>query len=271
MTSTTFAGVPTVALDQMPDDRLRLLLHGPQGSGKSYTSSSIAELGPTLFLDVIGEKGTKSFRGSPWEKNVTVMRPTSVQQLDDVYWQLASGDHPYQAVVLDSISAVQKTALRFLLGYEETAVREIRKGTAPADQRTWGRVAEIMTDIATFWFGLADGDRPKPLHVVMTSQSKNLEDDEGTTRAYPDVSPASRNILLASASYVLYNDQEQVFTDEGEPESRFIVRMGFDPRYYTKARVPVHLQGKIPAILGRNQALTLSRLCAALQIPTGNK
>lgn len=264
----TFAGVPVMRSKSMKDDRLRLLLHGSQGSGKTRLASSIAALGPTLFIDMVGERGTKSFQGTPWEEQVTILRPTTVQQLDDIYWQLAKGGHGYKAVVLDSISATQKTAMRFLLGHEETAVREIQKGGSTADQRTWGRLADVLTDIATFWYGLADGDRKEPMHVVMTSQTKKMETDEGEFRAYPDVSPASRNILLATASYVLFTDQEEIFEDDGTTKAQWVVRLGFSPKHYTKARIPANLQGKVPDVLGRKEPLTLDKLCKALSIPT---
>ena len=82
MTTATFGGVRALAADAMPQDHLRVLIHGAQGSGKTYLASSVAELGPTLYIDLVGEKGTESFRGAPWAGNVTVLRPTTVQQLD---------------------------------------------------------------------------------------------------------------------------------------------------------------------------------------------
>src|SRR5699024_9526656 len=94
------------------------------------------------------------------------------------------GDHDFNARVLDSLTSIQKMTMRFLLGHDETAVREIKQGTAPADIRTWGQALDIMIDTATFWFGLADGDRKKPMHVVMTAQTKITEDENSgpTTR-----------------------------------------------------------------------------------------
>lgn len=235
----------------------------------TWLSSSIAEIGPTLFVDLVGEKGAKSFQGSAWAQNITVVRPTSITALDDIYWALAAGGHGYRAVVLDSLSAAQKTAMRFLLGHEETAVREIRRGGVTADMRTWGQILDIMTDLCTFWFGLADGERSDPMHVVMTSQSKMHDDDEGNPRAYPDVSKGSRAIALATPSYVLFTDQEEVVGDDGETGSRHIVRLGYDPRAYTKGRIPAHLHGKIPSILGRGKtSLTMKRFATSLGIPT---
>lgn len=263
---TAFAGIPTFLANDMPRDHLRVLIHGPQGSGKTRLASSIAELGPSLFIDLAAEKGTESFKGAPWAGNVTVIRPNTITALDDIYWQLAAGGHGFASVVLDSLSAAQKTAMRFLLGHDESAVREIsRKGSA-ANRQTWGQLLDVMTDLCTFWMGLADGDRATPMHVAFTSQSKLYEDDDGATRAYPDVSAGSRAIALATPNFVLYTDQEEYPKEDGELGSRHIVRLGYDSRVYTKGRLPDHLHGKIPSVLGRTAPLTLAKFALALGI-----
>lgn len=266
---TSFAGVPIGALDDVPNDYWKALIHGPQGAGKSTLASTIAELGPTLFLDLAGERGTRSFKGAPYERNITVARPDSVTALDDIFWALDKGDHPYVAVVIDSLTSLQKMTMRYLLGHDETAVREIRQGTAPADMRTWGQSLDVMTDTATFWFGLADAQRAKPLHVVMTAQTKIAEDDFGNTIRTPDVQKGALSITLAAPDYVLYCDVEEnmeAMADESAPATLHIVRFGTNPDYRTKARVPVNLRGKIPSILGRKRPTSLVDLGRVLGI-----
>lgn len=262
------------------EDYGRWMIHGPQGSGKTRLASTIAEIGPTLFLDLTGEKGTRSFRGAPWEKNIQVARPESVTKLDDIYWWLAGGDHPFVAVVVDSLTAVQKMTMRFMLGHSETAVREIKQGGSPADQRTWGQTLDIMTDTATFWYGLADANRAKPLHVVMTAQTKVTEDeDSGETRRTPDVQKGALSITLAAPDYIVYTDWEEDqdaigSNDELISPYRHVVRFGSHPGYRTKARLPYHLVGKIPSILGRKRPtslLTLSRILGIGGIPAATK
>jgi len=250
-----------------PDDYGRWLIHGVQGSGKTTLASTVAQLGPTLFLDLTGEKGTRSFKGAPWEPNIEIARPTSITALDDTYWWLAAGNHRFKAVVLDSLTATQKMTMRFLMGHDETAVREIRQGVAPADVRTWGQSLDVMTDTATFWYGLADGNREHPMHVVMTAQTKVSEDENsGLTWRVPDVQRGALSITLAAPDYIVYTDLEEnqeAVGDDTQPPVRHIVRFGNNLSYRTKARVPFHLRGKIPPILGRKHPtslLSLSRL-----------
>lgn len=253
-----------------PPDYGRFLLHGPQGAGKTTLASSIATLGRTLFLDMVGEQGTRSFQGAAWESNITVFRPTSVTELDDVYYALAAGGHGYTAVVIDSLTSVQKSAMRFLTGAEETAVREIKRGTAPTSIQQWGQSLTLMTDVATFWYGLADGTRAEPMHVVMTAQTKVNEDEvSGSTRRQPDVQKGALSMLLAAPDYVLYCDLEDnpmYGADAGQPAALHIVRFGPHPGYATKARVPVDLRGRIPSVLGRDKAVTLGDLSRVLRV-----
>jgi energy-coupling factor transporter ATP-binding protein EcfA2 len=268
-------GVSFAPSADVPDDYGRWLIHGPQGSGKSTLASTIAEAGPTLYIDFTGEKGIRSFKGSPWAKNITIARPSSITALDDLFWKLNEGNHQFAAVVIDSATAIQKMTMRYLLGHDETAVREIRQGTAPADIRTWGQALDVMTDTATFWYGLADGQREKPLHVVMTAQTKFTDvEDSGVTSRVPDVQKGALSIFLATPDYILYTDLEDnmdAVADDSLPPVNHIVRFGANPEYRTKARLPYQLRGKIPSVLGRKNPVslvTLSKLLGIGGIPT---
>lgn len=259
-----------MAVTETTEDYGRWLIHGPQGSGKTTLASTVAELGKTLFIDLVGEKGTRSFKGSPFAGDIKVLRPTSITEFDDIFWELDAGKHDYKAVVVDSLTAVQKMTMRYLLGHDETAVREIKQGTAPADIRTWGQALDIMVDTATFWYGLADGNRDKPMHVVMTAQTKITEhEDTGMVTRQPDVQRGALSITLATPDYIVYTDVEEnmeAMGDDDEPAVHHIVRFGADPNYRTKARIPYHLRGKIPSVMGRKKPTTLGTLSRVLGV-----
>lgn len=260
----TLAGLDLMGLDDVPNDAGRWLIHGPQGSGKTTTASTIARLGPTLYIDLTGEKGIRSFKGAEYASNITVVRPNSATQFDDLFWELDKGTakdaqgRPFVAVVVDSLTAIQKMSMRFALGHSETAVREIKQNAAPADQRTWGQTLDIMQDFATFWYGLADGNRDAPLHVVMTAQTK-ITDDEiaATTTRTPDVQKGALSIVLAAPDYIVYTEEEddiEHVRDDGTIPTRHIMRFGGHPGYRTKARIPIPMRGKIPAVIGRGKS-----------------
>lgn len=253
----SIGGVDLSNLDEMANDYGRWLIHGPQGAGKSTLASTVAKLGKTLFIDLTGEKGVRSFMGASYASNIVVARPKSITAMDDIFWELNKGNHDFKCVVIDSLTGFQKMTMRFLLKHDETAVREIRQGTAPADIRTWGQALDVMTDTSTFWHGLADGNRPNPMHVVMTAQTKVLEDEVlGTKTRMPDVQKGALSVTLAVPDYIVYCDLEDnmdALSDDSLPAQNHIVRFGNNAEYRTKARVPVDLRGKIPSVLGRGK------------------
>lgn len=278
MSTTSFAGIDLIdATDTSQEDYGRWLIHGPQGTGKSTLASTIARLGPTLYIDMLGEKGVRSFRGAPYAKNISIARPPSIKALDELFWELNAGEHKFKAVVLDSLTSAQKMTMRYLMGHDETAVREIEKNTAPADQRTWGQALDVMTDIATFWYGLADGDRGTdpdkpghPMHVVMTAQTKMVEDPiSGVTSRIPDVQKGAQSLTLATPDYIVYTDLEQnldAMGDDSQSPYNHIVRFGANVEYRTKARLPFDKRGLIPPIIGRERTPDLSQLSRTLGI-----
>ena len=152
----------------------------------------------------------------------------------------------------------------------ETAVREIKQGTAPADQRTWGQALDVMTDTAVFWYGLADGNRKEPMHVVMTAQVKMVDDEiNGGVRRSPDVQRGAQSIIRATPNYIVYAETEEDLDSSGNdegPTTKHIVRFGTDPEYGTKARIPYNLRGKVPSVMGRDKPVTLEKLSRFLGI-----
>src|SRR3546814_3714270 len=106
-----------------------------------------------------GERGSRSWLGTPWANNITVVRPKSIQQMDDIFYAPDRGEGDFKAVVLDILTGLQKVTMRFLLGHSETAVREIAQGVAPTDQRIWGQALDIMLDIPTLWYSISDAER----------------------------------------------------------------------------------------------------------------
>ena len=263
-------GVKFLNSDEVVEDFGRWLIYGPTGTGKTRLASTIAQTGPTLFIDLIGEKGVRSFRDAPYAHNVRIARPESITQMLDIFWWLDAGNHDFKAVVVDSVTSVQKMATRFFMGDSESTMKEVTVNTPPPAMRTWGQSLGVMTELATFWYGLADGNRKSPMHVVMTAQVKFKEDENGQTLVrIPDVQSGAVNITLATADYVLYTDvieNMDHFNDETASPVKYIVRFGQHTGYRTKGRVPFGRENKIPPILGRKNTVDLVSLSRALGI-----
>ena len=264
----SFAGFDLQSVDDMASDYARVLIHGPQGSGKSTLASTIAEIGKTLFIDLIGEKGVRSFQGATYAKNIQVIRPDSITALDDLFWALDTGEHDYKAVVIDSLTSVQKMTMRFLLGHDETAVREIRQGTAPGrpahvgpDARHHDRHRDVL---------VRAGRRPARQAHARRHDGAD-QDHRGRGRPprqrTPDVQKGAMSIVLAAPDYIVYTDVEDnmdAIGDDTLPPVNHIVRFGANPEYRTKGRIPVNLRGKLPPMLGRSSQPSLTTLGSAL-------
>lgn len=263
------------AVPQGQRDCGRFGLYGPPGTGKTYQASSLAAYGPQLFVDMPGEKGTRSFQGAPWTKNITVVRPDSVTAMDDLFYFLDAGDHPFKSVVVDSGTSMQKMTMRYLQNQDETAVREIKQGGAPASMQTWGRALDVMSDLGIYWTSLADGDRKSPMHVALLFQEKvNTNEFTGETQRTIDVQKGAVNAILANLDYVMYTMTEPnpEIVDDYDPPMIHTMLFGAHPGYVTKARVPTNLVGQIPPVLGRDKRVTLAGLARDLEIGgTGTK
>lgn len=250
--SDVFAGLSvTRVTDKVVPDYGRWLIYGQQGSGKSTLASTIARLGKTLYIDLIGERGTRAFVGEEYAGNIYLTRPKSISEFDTVFKSLHKGDHDYQAVVIDSVTSLQRMALQFAMGLSEQEMRDVdgAEGDKVANLRTWGRSLAIMSDMFVFWYSLADGERKRPMHVVMTAQVKMVEDEvSGLTDRLPDIQKGAITPALASPDYVLYTKLQESEELNGKP--RHVALFGPHIGYRTKARVPVALRDKIPTVIG---------------------
>jgi hypothetical protein len=256
-------------LTKMNDDALKMLLHGRSGTGKSSFGSTIAQSCKTLYIDLPGEKGIKSIKNASYANNIMVERPQSVTEISQLFWDTQTGQVDCQAVMLESISALQKMYVRYLLGVSEDSVQEVTQNPKGLDMQGWGKVLSFMTDQIVFWYNLADSERDNPIHIIMTSQSKTVEDeDTGETEVSPDVSKGSRAIVEASPDYIGY-----CFVEEGESESlteekwNFCVRFGPHDMIRTKVREDADSSKKLPYVLGRKSRPTVPKLAKRLGIP----
>lgn len=265
--------IPGVSADPQAgyaNDRGRWIVYGRNGSGKTTFASTIARSQKTLYIDLPGEKGTRSFAGSKYADNIVVSRPTTMEEMEALLYLLTGQDHDFGAVVVDSITALSKMTLRYHRGFTQATARKLKEMTEKATLPMYGSTTQNLNDIALFWFALADGTRPNPMHVVMTSQEKTVEvDGLGVMERTIDVQNGSRSAFLSTADYVVYaatEENEEAQFNPSAPPVKHIVRFGAAPGYATKGRVS--LDGpKIPSVMGRKSPPDLTNLSYSLGIP----
>ena len=140
--------------------RLKCLIYGPPGVGKTSLAGTTGDDSATLILSA--EAGLLSLRG----RDIAVVEGDSVERLREVYQYLRRGDHPYQWLILDSLSEIAERLL--------TAT----KARAKDPRAAYGDTAEQVA-------GVVKALRDLPLHVVLIAKDQVRQDDLGRVSHAP--------------------------------------------------------------------------------------
>lgn len=260
-------GKPMTSLGQ---DRLRMLLHGEPGSGKTTKAASIAEVCRTLYVQVPGSPGTESI-SSALRKN---MRFEKVQSYDDVaqlFWSLQMDDHNFEAIVFEGFDALQGLFLQEAKGYAAGGMQRTRGKAAPNTdaRRLYGDVVPLICDTAVYWYGLADADRENPMNVIFTSQTrfrkKDIEDEEEVTKWHPDVSPGSWNAVESNPDFIGFCTREPDLDDPDPDSVVFTVRFQGTEQIVAKMHTP---EARAKAITKKFPGAVFGRTGSNITIPS---
>lgn len=248
-------------INDIGGDHARVLVHGVPGSGKTTLLGSMATAGPMLYLYFAGEEGIGSLRGIEGAENIDLVRVTNLTEITEITRMLVKGDHPYVTIGVDSVSALQQMWMDDLLKKGGFAVR---RSQATKDFDFWGTVKEGLEEFFTFWYGLADHGRAKPLHVVMTAQTEEREFN-GETKFVPFLQGKAWKTLLARADHIYYTHLTENENDFEKYDH--VVRVKPSAHVYAKLRVPPHIGEKVPDVVGRNSRMILPKFLAQIGTP----
>lgn len=195
--------------------RFRALFYGRSGAGKTRLVSSAEDV---LVLD-INEEGTDSVRND-YDPHVYPVK--FWQEINDVYWYLQSGEHPYKTVAIDGLTGMQDLCMKFVLGDE--AARDASRDPDMPSRAVWLKMSELMkTQITNY--------RNLPMHVLFTALERKKatgdEDDEDLEIfTGPALSPAVASAAERAVGMIGYLSKQQVLAPrrEGEKKRRRITR-----------------------------------------------
>lgn len=140
---------------------VKALVFGPNGSGKTRFAASA----PKCLIIDINEMGTRSAVGTGSKK----LEVGSWQDIGHIYWYLKAGNHPFETVAIDTITAMHGLAMAFVLDEKED-----RDPSAVKDQpvqRDWGRAGQLVSSMVWAFRNL-------DMHVVFTAQVRREKDQE---------------------------------------------------------------------------------------------
>lgn len=141
---------------------VKVLVYGRNGKGKTRFAASA----PNCIIADVNEQGTLSARDIP---GVKVFPVEDWYDLQALYWYLKKGEHSFQSVAIDTLTALQKLCMATVLyeGYERDSTKDPKTPT----KRDWGKTATMMEEeILKF--------RNLPMNVIFTAQERVTGDPE---------------------------------------------------------------------------------------------
>ena len=108
----------------------KLLIYSRNKKGKTTFSLS-AGVEKTLVIDP--EHGTDEMR----TKNPHVWNIDRLEDLDDVYYYLRTGEHPYEWVSLDGLTKISNMALKYVMKLQEE--KSLDRIPGMVQQRDYGK------------------------------------------------------------------------------------------------------------------------------------
>lgn len=213
---------------------LRMLIYGASGKGKTRLCATAPK--PIIFD--VNEQGTLS---TARDIDPNVYPIESWTDLIEGYWYLQEGDHPYETVCIDGVTAMQNLCMKFILGDEAT--RDASRDPDMPTRQAWGKLGELMkTQITNF--------RNLPMNVVFTAltRTKSTGDDSDDLLEVltgPACSPSVSGHLEAAVDVIGYLSNREVVVKKKVKDSDKVKRVkqtrttllvGPSERYVTKDR-----------------------------------
>lgn len=199
------------------------LFFSPGGNGKTTLLGSAqldARTSPMLLLDFEG--GTESLTGL----DIDVAPIRSWDDYNEAYELLASEDHGYKSLGIDSISETHIFALLDILEHEGPT----RKDPELLEQRDYGKATVQMRRLLRTF-------RDLPMHVFFTSHAKEVEIPRQGRVQLPSLSGQMAEEVSGLMSVVGYLATYEETEGDEVVTHRTLLLKNF-PRFRTKVRTP---------------------------------
>ncbi len=204
-------------------DLIYMMVWGRVKSGKT----GFACTGPKPIM-LMAERGQMTVRRVPdleiYPINRKTGNPRPVRWKDtyDFLYYLRYADHDRETVVVDTMSALVRTGLRYINKDEEA--RDEARTPGVTDQRTWGRLGTLITE---FMEELEEICVTRGMHLIYTAQERTLNEEKAEQMGVdviPDFSPSIRSFVTEKPSILartFMEDEEGEEIDEEEENIRY--------------------------------------------------
>ena len=223
------------------DHFLKALIFAPLGYGKTRfagTAQLDKRTSPILVLDY--EAGTTVLKGiQPEVQRISMKRDTAMETwalFDQIYTELASGNHPYKTVVIDSLSELYQLAL---LTRTEMPGRTAAR-IDHLDQDDYGVVGLNIRKLVRKF-------RDLPMHVIMTCMAMEEVDVLRGAVKRPALSTSLRVDVPGMFHVVGYLSKVELKEGDKTREGRALLLSG-QKNIDVKCRLPT-TQPEVPYLL----------------------
>jgi hypothetical protein len=183
----------------------------------------------TLIIDC-NERGYDTVKDLP---NVDVYEATRWEDVDPIYWHLRKGDHPYEVIVIDTITMLMSMGIKWVL--KDDIDRDMSRDPLLPNRPVYLKNGEILKDAIIKFRNL-------PYHIIFCAQEKTSteDDEEGNTmiETHPELSPAPRSVLLSATNLIgrMYVAEVE---KNGKKKMERRILLAARPRYAAGGRFPM--------------------------------
>jgi hypothetical protein len=214
------------------------LFYGRPGTGKTTIAATFPK--PAVLLD-IREKGTDSVSNI---KGIKVGKIEEWEEFEDFYWYLKEGDHGFQTVIIDQLTALQAVAMRH--AYKSEGKEEGDHAT----KRIFGIASGLMNEWLLKYRDLVDEE----INVVFIAHDRitggsdeGSGEDEIDPMVGPRVMPSVASTIGAAVKLIGNTFIKETHSIKQQPGSKikkkvrqvvYGMRLGPHGYYTTKVRAP---------------------------------
>lgn len=200
---------------QVAQYNLKMMMHGEPGVGKTtmLATANLHKLtAPILIVNVEGGMlSITDVQAIGLNEPPDVIDLEDFDRLEDIFWYLAKGDHPYKSVGIDSLSELQVVNLE---GIVRKLVGSSSKSGAKRDslddvwQDDYGTSTQQLRRLIRRF-------RDLPMHVFFTCHSSTTFDKDKNETVHPMLTPKLRTSVQGYLDVVSYMFMSTETDDEG--------------------------------------------------------